>query len=40
MSEDSGEPRLSLREGELPAAPKSLAEILDGLPVAPGVYIM
>jgi excinuclease ABC subunit C len=40
MSEDSAEPRLSLREGELPAAPKSLAEILDGLPTAPGVYIM
>jgi excinuclease ABC subunit C len=40
MSEDSGEPRLSLREGELPAAPKTLAEILDGLPTAPGVYIM
>ena len=40
MSEDSAEPRLSLREGELPAAKKSLAEILDGLPTAPGVYIM
>jgi excinuclease ABC subunit C len=40
MSEDSAEPRLSLREGELPAAKKSLAEILDGLPTSPGVYIM
>jgi excinuclease ABC subunit C len=40
MSEDSGEPRLSLREGEVAQPRKSLAEILDGLPAAPGVYIM
>jgi excinuclease ABC subunit C len=40
MSEDSGEPRLSLREGEVAPSRKSLAEILEGLPAAPGVYIM
>jgi len=40
MSEDSPEPRLSLREGEVAPARKSIAEILDGLPAAPGVYIM
>ncbi|HVZ74160.1 MAG TPA: excinuclease ABC subunit UvrC [Polyangia bacterium] len=43
---DAGEPAapeapaLSLREGEVAPARRSLAEILDGLPTAPGVYIM
>jgi excinuclease ABC subunit C len=34
------QPALSLREGEVAPARKSLAEILEGLPTAPGVYIM
>ena len=33
-------PRPSLREGEVTPPRKSLAEILEGLPAAPGVYIM
>ncbi len=33
-------PQLSLREGEVAPVRKTLAEILDGLPAAPGVYIM
>jgi excinuclease ABC subunit C len=40
MSEDGAEPRPSLREGEVPAPRRTLAEILEGLPTAPGVYIM
>jgi excinuclease ABC subunit C len=43
MSEDSpgDEPRpLSLRDAEVAPPRKTLAEILDGLPVEPGVYIM
>jgi excinuclease ABC subunit C len=40
MSEEGAEPRPSLREGEVPAPRRTLAEILDGLPAAPGVYIM
>src|SRR5215831_8810858 len=34
------EPALSLREGEVAPKRKPLAEILEGLPAAPGVYIM
>jgi excinuclease ABC subunit C len=34
------EPAMSLREGEVVPARKTLAEILEGLPTAPGVYIM
>jgi excinuclease ABC subunit C len=34
------EPQLSLREGEIAPRAKTLAEILDALPAAPGVYIM
>jgi excinuclease ABC subunit C len=34
------EPAQSLREGEVAPKRKPLAEILDGLPAAPGVYIM
>jgi excinuclease ABC subunit C len=33
-------PAQSLREGEVVPARKTLAEILEGLPTAPGVYIM
>jgi excinuclease ABC subunit C len=44
MSEDpeGGVPaeRPGLREAEVSPPPKTLAEILDGLPAAPGVYIM
>jgi excinuclease ABC subunit C len=36
----AAEPALSLREGEVAPRRKPLAEILDGLPGAPGVYIM
>ena len=34
------QPALSLREGEVAPKRKPLAEILEGLPAAPGVYIM
>src|SRR5436190_17212896 len=34
------QPAQSLREGEVAPPPKTLAEILEGLPAAPGVYIM
>src|SRR3954452_21241782 len=34
------EPALSLREGEVAPARKTLSEILEALPAAPGVYIM
>jgi excinuclease ABC subunit C len=40
MSEEGAGPRPSLREGEVPAPRRTLAEILEGLPTAPGVYIM
>ena len=45
MSEESKSPadaaqRSSLREGEVTPPRKTLADILDGLPAAPGVYIM
>jgi excinuclease ABC subunit C len=42
MSEeqDPVQPELSLREGEVAPRRKTLAEILDALPAAPGVYIM
>ncbi|HVV51114.1 MAG TPA: excinuclease ABC subunit UvrC [Polyangia bacterium] len=40
MSEEGDAPRPSLREAEVPAPRRTLAEILDGLPAAPGVYIM
>jgi excinuclease ABC subunit C len=43
MSEDpAGEApeRLGMREAEVSPPPKTLAEILEGLPAAPGVYIM
>ena len=40
MSEEGAEPRPSLREAEVPAPRRTLAEILEGLPAAPGVYIM
>ncbi|HXU64088.1 MAG TPA: excinuclease ABC subunit UvrC, partial [Polyangia bacterium] len=42
MSEgdESDLPRPSLREGEVAPARKTLAQILEGLPAAPGVYIM
>jgi len=40
MSEEGDQPRPSLREAEVPPAPKTLAEILEALPAAPGVYIM
>jgi excinuclease ABC subunit C len=40
MSEEGAEPRPSLREAEMPAPRRTLAEILEGLPAAPGVYIM
>src|SRR3569833_4545624 len=33
-------PRPSLREGEVAPARKTLAQILEALPAAPGVYIM
>ena len=39
MSE-SDNPRVSLREGEVAPERRSLAEILDALPTAPGVYLM
>ena len=38
--QDPAQPAQSLREGEVAPASKTLAEILDGLPTAPGVYIM
>jgi excinuclease ABC subunit C len=34
------QPQLSLREGEVAPSRKTLAEILEALPAAPGVYIM
>jgi excinuclease ABC subunit C len=34
------QPALSLREGEVAPKHKTLAEILEGLPASPGVYIM
>src|SRR5579862_3156734 len=40
MSEEGDQPRSSLREGEVSPASRTLAEILEGLPAAPGVYIM
>jgi excinuclease ABC subunit C len=44
MSEGESRPddaqRSSLREGEVTPPRKTLADILDGLPAAPGVYIM
>ena len=42
MSEDSEQPSssLSLREAEVSPPRRTLAEILDGLPTAPGVYLM
>jgi len=42
MSEgdESDQPRPSLREGEVAPARKTLAQILEALPAAPGVYIM
>ncbi|HEY6475165.1 MAG TPA: excinuclease ABC subunit UvrC [Polyangia bacterium] len=40
MSEEGDQPRPSLREAEVPASRRTLAEILEGLPAAPGVYIM
>ncbi len=40
MSEEGAPPRPSLREAEVPAPRRTLAEILEGLPAAPGVYIM
>jgi excinuclease ABC subunit C len=40
MSEEGDQPRPSLREAEMPAPRRTLAEILEGLPAAPGVYIM
>ena len=44
MSEGDSRPderqRSSLREGEVAPPRKTLAEILEGLPAAPGVYIM
>jgi len=38
--EQPGKPELSLREGEVAPKRKTLAEILEALPVSPGVYIM
>jgi excinuclease ABC subunit C len=40
MSEGEDLPRPSLREGEVEPARKTLAQILEALPAAPGVYIM
>src|SRR5438477_11975956 len=40
MSEGDDLPRPSLREGEVAPERKTLAQILDALPTAPGVYIM
>ncbi len=40
MSEEGDQPRPSLREGEVTPAPRTLAEIVEALPAAPGVYIM
>ena len=40
MSEGDDLPRPSLREGEVTPARKTLAQILEALPAAPGVYIM
>jgi excinuclease ABC subunit C len=40
MSEEGDKQRPSLREGEVSPAPRTLAEILEALPSAPGVYIM
>jgi excinuclease ABC subunit C len=40
MSEEGDQPRPSLRESEVAPPRKTLAEILEALPTAPGVYIM
>ncbi len=40
MSEEGDQPRPSLRESEVSPPRKTLAEILEALPTAPGVYIM
>ncbi|HXJ21238.1 MAG TPA: excinuclease ABC subunit UvrC [Polyangia bacterium] len=40
MSEGEDLPRPSLREGEVTPPRKTLAQILEALPAAPGVYIM
>jgi excinuclease ABC subunit C len=40
MSEEGDQPRPSLREGEVSPVRRPLAEILEALPAAPGVYIM
>jgi excinuclease ABC subunit C len=40
MSEEGDQPRPSLREGEISPPRKTLAEMLEALPTAPGVYIM
>ena len=40
MSEEGDQPRQSLRESEVSPPRKTLAEILEALPAAPGVYIM
>src|SRR3954463_10402792 len=40
MSEEGDQPRPSLREAEVSPPRKTLAEILEALPTAPGVYIM
>ncbi|HEX3903584.1 MAG TPA: excinuclease ABC subunit UvrC [Polyangia bacterium] len=40
MSEEGDQPRPSLRESEVSPPRKTLAEILEALPSAPGVYIM
>jgi excinuclease ABC subunit C len=40
MSEEGDQPRPSLREGEVTPTPRTLAEIVEALPAAPGVYIM
>ena len=40
MSEEGDQPRPSLRESEVSPPRKTLAEILEALPAAPGVYIM
>ncbi len=40
MSEGDDLPRPSLREGEVTPPRKTLAQILEALPAAPGVYIM
>ena len=40
MSEEGDQPRPSLRESEVSPPRKTLAELLEALPTAPGVYIM